>query len=169
MKKKKVIIVMLFSGLLIVLFKYPIVFFAEDFYDLSKVSGAKNYKQTFNPLESIDANDCQIFIYISNDDIREIPKEIYSHKMLYTSDSKVINELKRKFWFKRTGGDMTTCESRMIIYSMGKIVFSSSIVITNDLLGLQGDFGWAETSSKKDIIALLSKFKPKYQPMFYFN
>lgn len=150
----------------ILTFFFPVVLFCGR-YNVQPVS-----QEQFGPLDGIDLdnNKCSVYIVFSRYDKAEIPKMINHHNVIYTADNNVLKAMKRLFTFKMTGGDMTTCESKILVYENDKLKFMSAIVVSDGLLGLQGgNFGWAESINHAESIQLLGKFKPLYSPIILFD
>ncbi|MDR2221573.1 MAG: hypothetical protein LBE34_02425 [Flavobacteriaceae bacterium] len=122
---------------------------------------------TFKPNQVIDLNDIlsleeqkDVTIYIAlNDEERtyfnmQVPK----WKVLKTKKIDLIKEL-FSCKFRYTGGDVSTVQSKLYIYSGSKLVFESEISLEEHHLGLQNSYtGWASCVNDKDLLKIIAQF-----------
>lgn len=103
-----------------------------------------------------------VFIIFADEDLKELPYNIPHHKILYSNNDDLINQLLNNS-FLYTGGDMTTVCSRMLICEGGDKIFESYIVLNDNSIGLQNkDIGWIKAENTKELIKTISKFD-KYE------
>lgn len=147
---------------------FPLVFYGSQkdivpFYDKSNPIIA--------PLASIDftsGGSCAYLIF-SKQDIKELPAKMKKSKVFYCDNINILQRFKNNFQFQQSNGDMATTESSIIIYNNKKVVFSSDIVLTDDIIGFQSRlFGWIAPLNKEDIKECFLKFKPLHRAMIYF-
>lgn len=62
---------------------------------------------------------------------------------------------------------MATCESTIFVFNGGKLVFKSTLLISNERVGLQNQYGWIEALEPTKLIDLLGTAKPVYSPIFF--
>lgn len=165
MKKKIIIALILILAILYSAYNLPLMLNSNqgEIVNLSDTTKIK-----FNPIADLDFSkgDNVGYLLFSRQDIKELPKEISKFKLLECRDNKTLENLKDNFWFEKTNGDMATCESEIFLYKNGKLVFHTSIAITNHNMGIQSTkTGWADSSNEKELKTTFSKFKPVKRPI----
>jgi hypothetical protein len=122
----------------------------------------------FNPLEYLSPGTSVAYLRISKSDLPELPKNVRQHQFLKCNDSTVLQAIKENFLFGGQGGDMATCESEMYVYDGEKLIFHSTIVITDSVIGIQNSkSGWAEALRKEHLEKAFSEFKPVRKPLVW--
>ncbi len=122
----------------------------------------------FNPINDLDFSTGNNVAYLlfSKEDIKELPEQMSKYKILECSDNKTLQNLKSNFWFEKTNGDMATCESKIYLYKNDELVFHTSIVLTNNSVGIQSiKTGWANASDEEKLKDIFLKFKPVKRPI----
>ncbi|WP_408043734.1 hypothetical protein [Tenacibaculum litopenaei] len=117
----------------------------------------------FNPIDdvSFSLGKNKAFLFLDKNDLEKLPKGMKKAKMLECKDDKLLNELKESFNFRKTDGDMSTCESKLLIYEGGDLVFKASIVLTDNIIGFQSSLsGWVEATNEKKLKSVFLKFEP---------
>lgn len=167
--KKKIILVLIIVitvlGIGYFLCDYPIVL-NKNQREMIKVKDTSQV--IFNPIESIDLSTGSNVAYLlfNKTDLKELPSGMNKSKMLGYSNNKILQSLKNNFLFTQTGGDMATCESKIYIYKDSKLVFHSSFVLTDNILGIQNSLvGWSDAVNKVELKKILFKFKPVNKPI----
>jgi hypothetical protein len=159
-------IIVFFVALVIPLFftyDFPIVFEDEQL-EMVNINSSEQF--TFNPLENIDfaSGNNIAYLLFERTDINELPKAMSRNKLFECSDNEILQNLKRDFIFRKSGGDMATCESEILIYKEEKLVLRSAIVLTDSLVGLQNSkFGWADAQKRESLKNSFIRFKPTYK------
>lgn len=156
------IVIFLFALIIPLLLPYdfPIVFEDEQF-EMVNINSSEQF--TFNPLENIDftSGNNVAYLLFERVDLNELPKEMDRNKLLVCKDNEILQNLKRDFIFRKSDGDMSTCESEILIYKEDKLVLRSSIIVTYSVVGLQNrKFGWSDAQNKEAVISSLARFKP---------
>jgi hypothetical protein len=122
----------------------------------------------FNPLENIDfsTGDNVAYLLLDKADIKELPLKMSKSKLLECRSNETLQNLKRDFVFEKSNGDMATCESKILIYKGSKLVFCSSFVLTDSIVGMQNNLvGWADAQNKERLKNGFIKFKPINKPI----
>ena len=168
MKKKIIIILAVVITVFVIvyfLYDYPIVLNENQ----SQMLNIKDTSQVvFNPIESIDFSTGSNVAYLlfNKTDLKELPVVMSKCKLFECSNNTILQSLKKDFLFTKTSGDMATCESKMYIYKDKKLVFHSSFVFTDNVLGIQNSLvGWADAVNKENLKKILFKFKPVNKPI----
>lgn len=153
------------------LFLIIICFNSPFFIDLSKeknnmiIKDKLNTKRTvLSSLFNTKANSkLSVYIIWDSYDVKNLPKEIPHHKILYTKNNYLIKRL-LQVSFLYTGGDMSTLNSRLIIIQDGYKLYESQIILSKEDIGLQNNITrWIVPEKKNDLISIISKFnKYKY-------
>lgn len=117
--------------------------------------------QLIHSLKKIDFKENSIaYLIISNDDFDKLPNKLVQAKTLYCDDHDALMKLKKHFVFKKTSGDLATCESRLVIFNGDTKIFQSSVVIEENLIGIQNNVtGWSEAKYRDELISVFSSFK----------
>ena len=101
-------------GVIYLIMGYPVIF------NKSIPEQVGYYKDSviFNPLQTFDFSlgNNLVCVYFAKDNIRELPKPMSNNKLFECNDNSVIEELRDNFEFVKSGGDMATCESRILVY-----------------------------------------------------
>jgi hypothetical protein len=129
----------------------------------SQIVSADTTLTEFNPLEKADFNSGKISCYlaISKNDISSLPQSMTRYKIFKCTDQEILQALKESFQFKRTGGDMATCESSVFIYNGDRLLLHTSLILTDSIVGIQSrSIGWSEAVDRDKVKMLFSKFKP---------
>lgn len=117
----------------------------------------------FNPIESIDfsSGDNVAYLLFERTDIKELPRKMSKKKLFECHSNEILQNLQRDFIFINSyGGDMATCESKILIYKGTKLVFCSSFVLTDSIVGIQNSIvGWADAQNKESLKNSLLQFK----------
>ena len=120
-----------------------------------------------NPLQNIDINDAKAFLILSSDDWSELPDGMPARRVLVCTEAEVLQQLKDNFSFEISGGDMTTLESELWVYSHDTLVLVTNIVIKQNSVGIQNEqIGWAEAVNRESLCHLFARFKPYRTPVF---
>ncbi|WP_130828968.1 hypothetical protein [Prevotella rectalis] len=129
------------------------------------IKGKLNTKRiVLSSLFNIKANSkLSVYIIWDSYELKNLPKEIPHHKILYTENDNAIKEI-LQLPFLYTGGDMSTLSSKLVIIQDGYKLYESQITLSNNDIGLQNNItGWIVPINKKDLISVISKFnKYKY-------
>ena len=120
------------------LFLIVICFNSPFFIDLSKeknnmiIKDKLNTKRTvLSSLFNTKANSkLSVYIIWDSYDVKNLPKEIPHHKILYTKNNYLIKRL-LQVSFLYTGGDMSTLNSRLIIIQDGYKLYESQIILSS--------------------------------------
>ena len=152
------------------LFLIVIYFNSPFFIDLSKeknnmiIKDKLNTKRTvLSSLFNTKANSkLSVYIIWDSYDVKNLPKEIPHHKILYTKNNYLIKRL-LQVSFLYTGGDMSTLNSFSPKRPALKL-YESQIILSKEDIGLQNNItGWIVPEKKNDLISIISKFnKYKY-------
>jgi hypothetical protein len=114
-----------------------------------------------NPLKDVDMNDAKAFLILSLDDWSELPEGMPARRVLVCTDEEVLQQLKDNFSFEISGGDMSTAESELWVYSHDTLKLMTNIVIEQNRIGIQNELtGWAEAVNQKQLCRLFTQFKP---------
>jgi hypothetical protein len=162
--------------LLLVIIISSILYFADFFPVIlisKKTTLPKNFvlKGKFNPIENLDLNKKTVaYLVFSQDDLNSLPKKMRRSKVLICKDNTILTKIKSIFFFSKLEGDMSTCESQIIIYNDGKKILQSGILISKNLLGLQNEItGWCESRHRPVLTNLFSEFKVYKSVLINFN
>ncbi len=171
MRKKVIIVSIILAivlGSLYFLFDYPVVLNSNQD-DVLFVEDSAQLE--FNPLDNIDftSGDIVAYLYFDKTDLKELPKEMGGCRIFECRQNTVLKNLKKFFHFRKLNGDMGTCESKIYLYKDDELVFHTSFVLTDNLVGLQSQLtGWSEATNKKELMNVLLKFKPVKRPIVKF-
>ena len=125
-------------------------------------------QSNFNPLESIDfsSGDNVAYLLFDKADIEELPVKMSKKKIFECRNNEILHKLSTDFVFVKSNGDMATCESKIFIYKDSKLVFCSSFVLTDSVVGIQnGVNGWADAQDKERLKTHFLEFKPINRPI----
>lgn len=107
------------------------------------------------------------YIILSSDECKDLPKEMKKHKILKTTNQDVIKSL-LDLRFKYTESDAATIESKLVLYLDDNIVFSGSISLDSNSLGIQNrSLGWISSENSHKFSLVLSKFDNYYIPLLF--
>lgn len=155
-----VIIILVIAGAVYAIFGYPIIIQANQ---KEVINLTNNSKVNFNPIEKLDFSSGKnvAFLLFSNEDANELPKEMGNYRVFECRSNIALQLLKNKFWFEETSGDMVTCESKIFLYKNDELVLHASIVLTDELIGMQSQqTGWANAIYIDSLREVFLKFKP---------
>lgn len=125
---------------------------------------------TLNPLEAcnIDEGSWSVYLIVHRDDYKDLVPELGPYKVWKVSSKEVLREIQTKWCFRRTGGDVATVSSLMIVEHDGKIIFQSGVVLDRVLCGIQSKrFGWAEPTHQAAFVDVLRKFRKVHSPIVF--
>lgn len=160
MKKLFIISILIFILIylgLISICGYPLVIDLTEGIEI-KTTAKLNSGDQIKPLDNLnfDEDRWSSYIIVDNNDRTDLNSQLPNTTILYTADLALLKELKSKWSFTYTGGDMTTVKSYIIFFKNGHKMFESGIVLDKSRLGLQSSqYGWLENP---DIIFQLKKF-----------
>ena len=161
-----VVVVLGLLGVWLAVGGFPIVV-SHHPQDVSPVVLAK--ASIVNPLQDIDMTEGKAILWLVADDWEDLPQGMPTRRVLMCTDARVLQQLKDNFSFEVSGGDMSTVESELWVYSHDSLVFMSNIVIENDVVGLQcNKVGWLESVEKDKLCRLFEKFRPCHSPFISF-
>ena len=153
------------------LFLIVMCFNAPFFIDLSKEKNNMTIKDKLSTKRTVlsslfnakASSKLSVYIIWDSYDVKNLPKEIPRHKILYTKNNYLIKRL-LQVPFLYTGGDMSTLNSRLVIIQDGYKLYESRIILSREDVGLQNNItGWIVPEKKNDLISIISKFnKYKY-------
>jgi hypothetical protein len=125
--------------------------------------------EIIEPLKNQDfnSNNCSAYLILSKNDLNDLPNSIRRAKVLVNKDRNILQRLKNDFKFVYSGGDMATCESFIYIFINNKLVFKSSIVLEENKVGLQNEYGWIEAQNSRKLIEIMESFEPVYLPVIF--
>lgn len=108
---------------------------------------------------------CYLLFY--KDDVDK-SKQSLSGKLYKTKDTKLLKQIQKDWVFKCTGADISTVNSKILLYKNGKLVYKSSIVLEKEFEGIQTiQCGWVQ-SDKSDLLNRHCKqFKRVYSPIVF--
>ena len=134
MAKNKIIKLSTIIGTLFLI----VVCFNDPFFiDLSKEKNNMTIKDKLNTKRTVlsslfnakASSKLSVYIIWDSYDVKNLPKEIPHHKILYTKNSYLIKRL-LQVPFLYTGGDMSTLNSRLVIIQDGYKLFESRIILS---------------------------------------
>lgn len=131
------------------------------------VQNKYNIGDTVQPLLRYDLTkgEWKSYIVISPDDFASLSKNIKKGRCFSTSDLALLNQMKNRWRFKYTGGDMTTVSSQIYLLHDNKIVFKCGIIIDENMEGLQSKyFGWIEAHNN-EITAIIKQYQKIKSPI----
>jgi hypothetical protein len=118
---------------------------------------------TITPLENLNTD--EIYIIIDGSDITDLPDNLGKGKVYFTSDNLVISDFVEKFRVKNTNIDKSTCESFIVAYKEGRMVFKSAIVLSKNENGIQNrTYGWSEIVESEGLLSVIKRFNRYYLP-----
>jgi hypothetical protein len=128
------------------------------------------YKNSYNPIDTVDftQGENKIIIYVNGADVRFLPKEIKKWTLLECKSNKVIEEVKNNFVFERISNNIvetTDLDSRIFFFKNNKLVFSSKIMIEENISLRFQNTGWTFAKNYNELINSFSKFNPIYLPV----
>jgi hypothetical protein len=114
-----------------------------------------------NPLEQVMMEKgCTAFLFFPREDVAGLPEGVPRGERLYCDDVRTLERLRNYFVFVPSGGDMATCESKLIIYNETEQVFYSGIAISPTAFGIQGpETGWADAAYGEELTRIFSEFR----------
>jgi hypothetical protein len=107
----------------------------------------------------------QIYLWMVSDDYNELPSLYTPSKLKSISDEAIINEIIMNFNFVYTGGDISTCESKILFFNNGMLVFKSNFLMSSGKFGLQNKYGWIESVNHEALFHLFNKATIVYKPI----
>lgn len=120
-----------------------------------------------NPFINMDFSEGynQMFIIFDHSDLytelKVLPPNICKRKVLYCTNNEVLQELKNNFNLEISGGDMATVTTQFLCFKDKQLVFYGDLDISSNSIGIQSPiYGWSRIINKKEIIEIISKFKP---------
>ena len=121
----------------------------------------KKYKYFHLEVFDFSNGDNVAYLLFSREDIKHLPKEMHRCNLFECRDNTILEDLQNAFLFIRSDGDMTTCESEILVYKDGKLIFRSGFVLTENTIGIQNSIvGWAYPFYNDELKKILLKFKP---------
>ncbi len=166
---KKAILVLI--GVIIISFLITSISGKSVIFDSNEKTGKENIEcinGNINPFKgfNFDSDDnWKLYIVFKGNDLDELSEGIKKANYLYTSDKEHLKNIKNRWDFKCTEGDMATVESRIVLLKNGNNVFQSGIVVNDNRSGLQSkNFGWVESNI---ILEDLKFFKRSYSPIIF--
>jgi hypothetical protein len=98
------------------------------------------------------------YIVLNREELEYLSPKINNCRVL-TCDDKVLMDELLSCEFKYSGGDASTIQSKIFIYSDNSLIFESEISLDANLQGLQNrQFGWIEPIQADKFIDICSKF-----------
>lgn len=161
------ILLSVFAGVFL-LYGYPLLI-DKDQEEVFNVDIENQHR--FNPLKNIDFSTGEnlVYLYISEEDIEELPPGMGKHKLFECKENSVLSELRNNFWFIKSNGDMATCNSKLFVYKNNHLVLHTDFVLSNNVVGIQNSkAGWADAAEKAELKRIFLKFKPTYWPIIIF-
>jgi hypothetical protein len=148
------------SGTFFFLFCFPIILNGNQ-KDLVHIKDTTQV--LFNPLASIDFSKGNnvAYLYFDKADLEELPEKMSKKKILECRKNELLQNLQRDFIFEKSNGDMATCESKILVYKDGNLVFCSSFALTDSVVGIQNSVvGWADAKNRESLTNSFLRFKP---------
>ncbi len=88
------------------------------------------------------------------------------HKVLYTADTVVLNELKESFVLNYTGGDIATYESFLYLFKREELICNIGIGIDEAQFGIQSrEYGWLCFKDREKLLKSLDQLRTVYLPL----
>lgn len=124
----------------------------------------------YNPIDTVDftRGENKIIIYTNGADVRFLPEKIKRWSLLECNDNETIEEVKNNFVFKKISESVvetTDLDSRIFFFKNNTLVFSSKIMIEENVLLRFQNTGWTSTINYNELIKSFSKFSPIYFPI----
>lgn len=124
----------------------------------------------YNPIDTVDftQGENKIIIYVNGADVRFLPKKIKRWALLECKSNKIIEEVKNNFVFERISNSVvetTDLDSRIFFFKNNILVFSSKIMIEENISLRFQNRGWTFATNYNELINSFSKFKPIYFPI----
>lgn len=119
--------------------------------------------QTCNPLSTIDfsTGDNKAILLIDKDDFSELPDGMPQRRVLICRENDVLQQMKKDFMFRISGGDMATIGSELIVIKNDTIVLRTNIEVSKNNIGIQNEqIGWAYSTNKLKLYDIFKEFKP---------
>lgn len=110
------------------------------------------------PFENIEFNKMVLVLDFDDYDNRCIfPESIPCRKVLWSSDTCMVNSFKHTKWHTE-GGDICTVESKLLLLNDNHLVKSYEILLESDRVGIQSqETGWIEAVENEEILSLFAK------------
>ena len=124
--------------------------------------------EKYNPFEEIEINDrIRVYVQISRDDYTIFfNKKNVKGRIIYTDDVLLLSQLKECSDFLVSGGDMSTCTSKIYITKNNKTIFKSNIGFENNNIGLQSQsVGWSQALYPDKIKHIFLQFDVAASPL----
>ncbi|WP_282918555.1 hypothetical protein [Porphyromonas macacae] len=128
------------------------------------------YNNLYNPIDTVDftQGENKIIIYTNWEDLQFLPPQIKGWTLLECTNNKIIEEIKNNFVFERVSEDFvetTAFDSRIFFFKDNILVFSSKIIIDENISLHFQNTGWTFATNYNELINSFSKFKPIYFPI----
>lgn len=110
------------------------------------------------PFENIEFNKMVLVLDFDDYDNRCIfPESIPCGKVLWSSDTCMVNSFKYTKWHTK-GGDICTVESKLLLLNDNHLVKSYEILLESNRVGIQSqETGWIEAVENEEILSLFAK------------
>ena len=139
---------------------FPVIVTRNDFRNLQNNT---TDAIVINPIIEYDLSkgSMEIVLVMSADDIVELPIGMSKRRVLYCDDQKTIKKLQRLFSFEKSGGDMATVESELLVFYNDTMVYSTNIVLEENHVGIQNeDIGYGKAINPIELKDFFVKFRP---------
>lgn len=121
-----------------------------------------------NPLNDFNfkEGDWEAYFIVSLSDFKELPPSFSNSNCFKTKDVEVLESMKANWVFQHHGGDMSTVESKLMIFNEGKLVYETGVVVSEASEGLQSKkYGWLDGTEGEKISTSLLKFSKVQMPV----
>lgn len=159
-----------FISLLVFIFIYcmykPLVIelnSSESFTALNLKKGLVFKLKDFIKLDK--AKKSKVYLVLNSEEMDNLTPEVPKWDVLISEDENVINNL-LNFELNYTGGDVSTIQSKIYIYSGNKLLLESEILLDRNSIGLQNrELGWVTPVNRKALIDVFGQFKRYNYPL----
>lgn len=106
------------------------------------------------------------YLVLSSDDLNDLHPLIKKQTCLMTTDPNVLNEMKKSWRFRVTGGDVATVESAFYLFKNNKLIYKTGIILDKTSQRLQNsEYGELIPVDAAAMLNSCKQFKSVYWPV----
>ncbi|MBQ2176637.1 MAG: hypothetical protein II453_16800 [Alphaproteobacteria bacterium] len=111
------------------------------------------------PFENIEFNKMVLVLDFDDYDSSCVfPESIPHRKVLWNSDTCMVNSLKNTMWHTE-GGDICTVASKLLLLKDNQLVKSYEILLESNMVGIQSqETGWIEAVENEETLSIFAEF-----------
>ena len=140
-------------------------------YGILKDLSAHQAGDTVQIFKNLNFSDGQwkAYLLLSKEDGNDLSPELKKANCYVTSDTSLLNAMKRDWCFVVTGGDMSTVVNKLVLVRNGKTEFITGIVVDKSQEGFQNErYGWTAPTVNSILIKYCRQFERVIYPVVVF-